>query len=184
LNELIDFAEKDSNNVEIFENLLENLSFKKFEEDDLKKIQKKKEWLKKNSVWKKKLKKMEDESSSSDKSDSDSDKSDSDSDKSDSDSDKSTSDSDKSSSESSSSSEEEENKIAEVDIKNSSLKYIYNKKSKEIYRNNGNSGWDGSIISKKPTDKFAILFVKGGINFIYGFIDIKAYGGPNTGNYK
>jgi hypothetical protein len=78
---LLDFAEKEEKNVELFETILkETQIFKKLDEDYLKKMSKKKEWLKKNSVWKKKVKTAGEEDSDKSDSETDSDKSDSDSD--------------------------------------------------------------------------------------------------------
>lgn len=55
---MIEFAEKDTNNVKLFETLLLSVNFKKVDEEVLEKLVKKSKdkWLKKNTVWKKKIK--------------------------------------------------------------------------------------------------------------------------------
>jgi hypothetical protein len=58
LKELIEFAEKESSNLELFEQILMNVDFKNFDEDKVNKIVKnsKDKWLKSNSLFKKKMK--------------------------------------------------------------------------------------------------------------------------------
>jgi hypothetical protein len=71
LKKLIDFAEKEVENLEVFEKLLLSVDFKKMDEDDLEKLMKKSKdkWLKKNSVWKKQMKTVgQDDKSGSDES--------------------------------------------------------------------------------------------------------------------
>jgi len=57
---VIEFGEKDTNNLKEFETLLGSVSFKKFDEDYLTKLAKKSKdrWLTKNVTWKKKNKKF------------------------------------------------------------------------------------------------------------------------------
>jgi hypothetical protein len=135
LNMVIDYTESDMNkNTDFFEFSLKLFNFKKLDEEKLKKVQKKKEWLKKNSTWKKKVKTAGGDGSDSDKS-SNSD-SDSDSDKS---SNSDSEDSDKSS-DSESSSEDEKEKLPEFNPKTSSTVFKFDKKAKTITKSSGD-GW-------------------------------------------
>jgi hypothetical protein len=62
---LIEYAETEEKNMEVFDSLLLSIDFKAIDEDVLEKFVKKSKdkWLKKNSVWKKKIKEIENEDS-------------------------------------------------------------------------------------------------------------------------
>jgi len=156
LQNLIDFAEKDSNNVKLFENLLLSVNFKKIDEEVLEKFVKKSKdkWLKKNSIWKKKMKSLEGED---DKSGSESDfDSGSDSDK-----------EDESGSESGSGSDSGSSSgIPYFDKKLHGTNLVIDKKNKRKIKFNG-SGWTGSALgNKKNCAKWAIKLTNGQNNYL------------------
>jgi len=152
LNGIIAYVDKDVDaRIGEFDNLCENVNFKKFDKEELLKIYTKKKWLQKTPIFlstiiMKDVSDDDDSDEKSDDDDEDSDKSskDSESESSDKDSDK---DSDKSSSDKSSSDEGEEDSIPKYLPKLSSTNFKFSKKNRSLVFNG--SSWNGTVLASK-----------------------------------